>query len=430
MRNGFLVPLLTITLLALSCHKDHPSPTHPATPTAPKLATTPASNITSTTATSGGTFVSDGTDTINFKGIQWDTSSAFSNHWTISAGSGISNFSENMTGLFPNTLYYIRAFAGTDSSHIYYGDTIQFTTTYTPGKYLVSTLAGTGAAGLTNGDASIATFNGPFGVTVDAYGNIFVADAGNKAIRKITPAGVVSTLALTGGGTPEDIVADAAGNVYVPESNCIIQKITPSGQISTFAGSGTQGRADGTGTSASFNNPVTIAIDPAGNLYVGDILNFRKITPGGVVTTLPTYSTSTSQPCFAIAVDSHYNLYESDGHAIVKVDSAGAESFVAGSGQTGNADGTGLAASFGMLTELRIDAAGNIYAADISNNKVRLITPASVATTTAGTGVKGAQDGNSAIATFNGPIGLAFDNAGNIIVVDAGNNKIRKITLQ
>ena len=83
-----------------------------------------------------------------------------------------------------------------------------------------------------------------------------------------------------------------------------------------------------------------------------------------------------------------------------------------------------------MLTELRIDAAGNIYAADISNNKVRLITPGGVATTTAGTGVKGAQDGNSAIATFNGPIGLAFDNAGNIIVVDAGNNKIRKITLQ
>ncbi len=427
MKIRYLVLWPMLSVLLVSCHKDHNNP--PAAPIAPVLTTVPVTDITDTTASGGGTFSTEGTEAINFKGIQWDSSSQFPDHWTASGGTGIGNFTANLSGLLPDMLYYVRAFAGSDSSHTWYGNTVQFTTTYNPGKYLVSTLAGTGAAGFNNGDASIATFNSPFGVTVDGSGNIYIADATNMAIRKISPGGTVSTLAILD-GKPNDVIADSAGNVYVAESSYKILKITPAGQVSTLAGSGSFGRSDGTGTSASFGAALTISIDPAGNLYVGDASSFRKITPAGVVSTLTTYTTAGpgSIACFAIAADNHFNLYETNGYTIVKVDSTGAESFFAGSGKAGNADGTGSAASFAFLTEIRTDPAGNIYGADISNNTIRMITPAGVVTTLAGTGAKGARDGNSAIATFNGPIGLSPDNAGNIIVADAANFKIRKIS--
>jgi hypothetical protein len=131
--------------------------------------------------------------------------------------------------------------------------------------------------------------------------------------------------------------------------------------------------------------------------------------------------------CFAVAVDKNFNLYESSSYAVIKVDSNGTESFLAGSGQRGHVDGTGTAAGFGSIDELRTDTAGNVYVADFINNKVRLISPAGVVTTFAGTGAAGSMDGNAAIATFKMPGGLATDNAGNIFVADQNNNKIRKI---
>jgi hypothetical protein len=426
MRKKYLVLLLTFSGLIFSCHKDHNTPPGPPkAPVAPVLTTVPVTNITDTTATSGGTFTTDGTELINFKGIQWDTNGQFPNHWTASAGTGTGNFAANLNGLLPNTLYYVRAYAGTDTTHTWYGNTVQFTTSYLPGKYLVSTIAGTGAGGSINGDTSIATFNGPLGVAVDPAGNIYVADGG-QAIRKVTPSGMVSQVTHTT-SSPQDVVADAGGNVYVAVSGFQILEITPAGQVSVFAGSGQEGLADGTGTSASFWAPITLTIDPAGNLYVGDIAAFRKITPAGVVSTLTNYF-STARTSRVIGVDNHFNLYESDGYTVIKVDSSGNKTFLAGTGKQGNTDGTGLAAAFGFITELRVDAVGNIFAADALNNKIRMITQAGVVTTIAGTGAAGARDGNSAIATFSSPLGLAIDNAGNIIVADAANNKIRKIS--
>jgi hypothetical protein len=421
--------LSALTTLIFSCHKDHNNPAAPPIVLVPPvLSTVPVTGITDSTATGGGNFTTDGTAVINFKVVQWDTSSQFPNHWTAPAGSGIANFTANLSSLLPNTLYYVRAYAGTDSTHIWYGNTVQFTTASPPlGKYFVSTIAGTGAPGSINGDTTIATFDGPLGVAVDPAGNIYVADGG-QAIRKVTPSGIVSQATHTT-SLPQDVVADTGGNVYVAVSGFQILKITPAGQVSVFAGSGQEGQADGTGISASFWAPITLAIDPAGNLYVGDIAAFRKITPAGVVSTLTNYFT-TARTCRIIGVDSHFNLYESDGYTVIKVDSSGNETFLAGTGKQGNADGTGSAAAFGSLTELRSDAAGNIFAADALNNKIRMITQAGVVTTIAGTGAAGARDGNSGIATFNSPLGLAFDNAGNIIVADAGNNKIRKISPQ
>ena len=148
----------------------------------------------------------------------------------------------------------------------------------------MSTLAGSGVQGNINGTGTAASFNDPQGVAVDAAGNVYVADQGNNLIRKISPAGVVSTFAgsgvngnTNGTGTaasfsqPSGVAVDAAGNVYVADFvNMLIRKISPAGVVSTFAGSGVQGNINGTGTAASFSYPSDVAVDAAGNVYVGD----------------------------------------------------------------------------------------------------------------------------------------------------------------
>jgi streptogramin lyase len=180
----------------------------------------------------------------------------------------------------------------------------------TPGG-VVTTLAGGGSGlngfgtpntGSGNGTGTAASFRFPMGVAVDTSGNVYVADMGNALIREITPGGVVSTLAgggpccATNGtgtaasfGNPNGVAVDTSGNVYVADySNNLIRKITPGGVVTTLAGSGAQGSANGTGTAASFYQPEGVAVDSCGNLYVADTKNnlIREITPGGVVTTL------------------------------------------------------------------------------------------------------------------------------------------------
>src|SRR5580692_5352870 len=183
MRRKYLVLLTVLTTLVIACHKDHnkPSNGNGSTVTIPVIATTAVTQITDSSAVSGGSFTTDGDLTITTKGVQWDTAASFPNHWKASAGGGIGTFQATLSGLMPNTLYYVRAYVGTDTS-TYYGNTVNFTTTYTPGKYLVSTVAGTGITGFANGDTSIATFEGPNGVAVDVAGNIYVTDV--YAVRK------------------------------------------------------------------------------------------------------------------------------------------------------------------------------------------------------------------------------------------------------
>ncbi|RKP56781.1 hypothetical protein D7S86_09715 [Pararobbsia silviterrae] len=140
------------------------------------------------------------------------------------------------------------------------------------------------------------SFNGPEGVAVDASGNVYVADSGNNEIRKITPTGVVSTLAGsttsgsadgTGSGAsfdyPAGVAVDASGNVYVADyGNNEIRKITPLGVVTTLAGSTTPGDVDGTGSAAAFDGPYGVAVDASGNVYVAeyDGQEIREITPG------------------------------------------------------------------------------------------------------------------------------------------------------
>ncbi len=299
------------------------------------------------------------------------------------------------------------------------------------------------------------------GVAVDSAGDIYVADEANDEIRKITPAGAVTTLAGAAGqpgsadGTgiaarfdgPNDVAVDSVGNVYVADfGNDEIRKITPAGVVTTLAGAVYQtGSADGTGSAARFYNPRGVAVDSAGNIYVADTYNdeIRKITPAGVVTTLAgaaqqpgstngTGSAARFNEPTGVAVDSAGNIYVADQYnsEVRKITPAGAVTTLAGAaGHIGSADGTGSAARFDYPFGVALDNAGNVYVVDFGNDEIRKITPAGAVTTLAGAaGQEGSADGTGSAARFYRPAGMAVDTAGNVYVADEHNHEIREVT--
>ncbi|PWT76933.1 MAG: hypothetical protein C5B59_05370 [Bacteroidetes bacterium] len=271
-------------------------------------------------------------------------------------------------------------------------------------KLTVTSIAGSGNYSFSDGTGTGASFNGPWGIVGDGNGNYYVGDGFNSRIRKVTAAGVVTTVSGTNFqgnidgpvdtatfGDPFGIAIDSHGNLFVTTMGWNdIRKITPAGMVSTFAGDpfGSFGTADGTGTAARFHTPLGITIDANDNIFIADADNrtIRKITPAGEVTT-----------------------------------------FV-GSGTKGSADGTGTAASFNQPFGLGKDANGNIYVVDAGNNNIRKITQAGVVTTFAGNGTQGAADGPALSASFHQPIGIVSDHAGNFYVTDEAAHRIRMIT--
>jgi sugar lactone lactonase YvrE len=310
---------------------------------------------------------------------------------------------------------------------------------------VVTTLAGSGQVGYVDGRGAAASFNYPNSVAVDSSGNVYVADEKNREVRKITPDGVVKTVAGSGTGSmngpgnaasfasPSGVTVDSSGNVYVADSgNNLIRKIAPDGMVETLAGSGTPGHDDGRGTSASFNNPNSVAVDSSGNVYVSDNTSnlIRKITPDGVVRTLagtgkrgqtdgPGAAASFSAP-EGIAVDSSGDVYvlEFGSSAVRKITPAGVVTTLGARGQKGHEEGRGIA----------VDSAGNVYVADLGANMIRKIAPDGVATTLAGSGQQGRADGRGTTASFLSPFGVAVDSSGNVYVTDSGSDLIRKVT--
>src|SRR6266496_4278817 len=309
--------------------------------------------------------------------------------------------------------------------------------------------------------ASAARFNSPHGVATDSSGNVYVADTINHTIRKITPAGVVTTLAGLAGITGSDdgtgsaarfydpigVATDSSGNVYVADTvNNTIRQITPVGVVTTLAGlAGIYGSADGTGSAARFNNPFGVATDSSGNVYVADSGNntIRKITPAGAVTTLAglagitgnadgTGSAARFSNPEGVATDSSGNVYVGDtyNNTIRKISPAGVVTTLAGlAGSGGSDDGTGSAARFYLPVGMATDSSGNVYVADTFNYTIRKISPAGVVTTLAGlAGFPGSDDGTGSAARFSFPEGVATDSSGNVYVADTSNHTIRKIT--
>lgn len=210
--------------------------------------------------------------------------------------------------------------------------------------------------------------------------------------------------------------------------------------VSTLAGSGLAGTQDLNGINAAFNLPTVVTLDHQGNIIVVDRSNhkIRKITPQGTVTTLagtgvagaqdgPGNTATFRYPDGAV-VDSQGNIFITDqsNHKIRKIDTNGQVTTFAGTGSAGFLDGTGASAKFFYPAGMAIDANDNLYIADYSNHKIRVITPAGVVSTYAGT-VAGNADGNNTTARFNGPTGVCLDSSGNLYVADYGNHKIRKV---
>ncbi|HBR17693.1 MAG TPA: hypothetical protein DD725_08825 [Deltaproteobacteria bacterium] len=323
-------------------------------------------------------------------------------------------------------------------------------------SYMVATVAGSGIKGFLDGVREKAQFSWPTGVVVDNKGNIYVADFANNLIRRIDSKGAVATFAGSGHAAfadgkgrmahfkgPDNIAIDKDGNIYVADAdNFRIRKITPDGTITTIAGSGVKGYQDGDGKSARFAYPTGVAVDSENNVYVADrgSHSIRKIMPDGKVVTIagngyPAYldgqgvKTHFHDP-ISLALDQTGNIYVSDSgnHAIRKITPDGVVSTLSGNGRHGYKDGVGKGAFFSWPTGIAIDGAGNIYLCDSQNNRIRRITPDGVVSTVAGISIPGFADGPGYNARFSFPTGIEVDKAGNIYVADSGNNRIRKIS--
>jgi len=328
---------------------------------------------------------------------------------------------------------------------------------------VVSTLAGNAAsAATTDGPSTAEIFNQLKTLALDSEGNLYGADSYDGVICKITPEADVSTLAgkaekysaaFDGAGesanfnTPAGMATDGAGNTYVADFNGnAIRKVSSAGEVTTLAGRlGSQGFQNGQGDQALFAGPSGVAVDGKGNLYVLDSYNnvVRMITPQGMVSTLagdprqPGNLDGTGAGALfsfnsqaSLAVDGNGNIFVTQPFAVRMIDPKGVVTTLAGDNfNPGDANGTGSDARFAFLSGIAVDGAGMVYVADSINYLIRKITPAGVVTTLAGTGASGNQDGSASAASFGHLTNLTLDSKGNYLyAADYSNNSIRKVS--
>jgi RHS repeat-associated protein len=336
---------------------------------------------------------------------------------------------------------------------------------------IINTAAGNGTGGYSgdDGPATEAQLYNPWGIAVDAIGNLYITDYANSRIRKVDTNGIVSTVA--GGGNPPDglgdgglatearlfmpigIAVDTTGNLYIADTyNYRIRKVDTNGIIYTVAGNGTRGYGGdgGPATEAQFRYPTGLAVDASDNLYVADTENhrIRKIDTNGIIYTVagngtlgydgdggPAIEAPVRSP-YGIAVDSEGNLYITTYHygCIRKVDTTGIITTVAGNGTWGYSGDGGPAteAQLSSMFDVAVDALGNLYIADLNNNRIRKVDTSGMITTFAGTGDAGySGDGGAAVeAQMGSPYGVAVDPSGALYIADSANQRIRKVAPQ
>lgn len=332
----------------------------------------------------------------------------------------------------------------------------------------IATVAGNGTPSYSGdgGPATNAALSYPSAVAVDATGSLFIADYGNFRVRKVSPLGIITTVAGTGrlgysgdGGKATSaeigivfgLAVDAGGNVYIGDSgNGRVRKVDQSGIITTVAGNGTQGSAGdgGPATSASFFSIEGVAVDGGGSIYIVDHsgLRVRRVSPSGIITTVagngqygysgdggPATSATFKYP-EQVVVDDTGTLYitEPFGQRVRKVSPSGIITTVAGTGVEGYSGDGSLAtsASFRSPRGVAVGGGGDLYIGDSGNNRIRKVSPAGIVSTFAGNGISGfAGDGGpAASAQFNALRGLVVDRTGNLYIADANNNRVRKIS--
>ncbi|WP_372637381.1 S-layer homology domain-containing protein [Cohnella sp.] len=346
---------------------------------------------------------------------------------------------------------------------------------YAAENYTIDTIAGTGAPGFSGdgGLAASAQINIVYHVAVDAAGNLYFADSYNHVIRKVDTSGIITTAAgrpgveanwsiPSGDGGPATsatlrypggVTFDSAGNMYITEIGYErVRKVDTNGIITTVAGSSTGGQGyagdGGPATAALLNNPVDVAVDSAGNLYIAEIFNhtIRKVDQTtGIITTVvgtgasgfsgdggPATSAQLNTP-YSIDFDDSGNLYIADrnNNRVRKVDTSGNISTVAGTGVAGYSGdgGPATAARMDSPIGLTVDDDGTLYVVENSNHVIRKISPTGIITTIAGTGTFGdSGDGGPAkTAQLRVPLGIDLDHNGNLFVADRGNHKIKKL---
>jgi uncharacterized protein (TIGR03437 family) len=337
---------------------------------------------------------------------------------------------------------------------------------------IITTFAGGGIT-VGSGDGGLATsavILGPVAVATDSSGNVYFAQTIPDTIRKVNTAGIISTYAgngndsYAGDGGPalsasftdiQGLATDSAGNLYICDpGNARIREVSAAGTVSTFAGNGNLGLSGdgGLATSATLTNPGAVATDSMGNVFIADSSNnvVRKVNSGGIISEVaggaptvgyagdggPAIGAGMFLP-YGVAEDSAGNIYIADvgDHRIRKVNSAGIISTFAGTGVSGYSGdgGPAISAKIGPVAHMGIaaDSAGNVYFTDEGNNRVRMVNTAGIISTVAGNGLASfSGDGGPATAAgISNPVDLALDSAGNLYIVDYGNNRIRKVAL-
>ena len=335
---------------------------------------------------------------------------------------------------------------------------------------IITTIAGTGTKGISwdGGAATSAQLYVPFGVAVDISGNVYIVDTDNRKIRMVTSRGIITTFAGTGdmgssgdGGaatsaqlnSPYGVSVDISGNVYIADTyNSKIRKVTSTGIIITIAGTGAFGSSGdgGAATSAQLVYPLGVSVDISGNVYIADTGNskIRKVTSLGIITTIAGTGmwgssgdggAATSAQLWGlsgVSVDISGIVYIADGwnNKIRMVISTGIITTFAGTGTAGSS-GDGGAATSAQLngpSGVSVDISGNVYIADGSNSKIRMVTSTGIITTFAGMGTQGdSGDGGAATAAqLNYPSGVSVDISGNVYIADISNSKIRLVVPQ